>query len=211
MTAFDANAERYDRWFDRNSLIFRSEAEAVRRLSVPGLRYAEIGLGTGRFACALGIREGLEPSEAMARIARARGLIVAPGRAERMPYPDASIPGLVMITADCYLSSLDGAFREARRALCDPGEFVVAFIDRDSPLGAIYDSTKSRREFYRDATFHSHAEIVAALRSAGLEPRQTAQTVFEKRNVLQEISPGHGAGAFCVVRATKGEAPLIQF
>ena len=48
----------------------------------------EVGVGTGRFAAPLGIHIGLEPSPAMAKLARARGVEVHSGVGENLPYED---------------------------------------------------------------------------------------------------------------------------
>ena len=58
--AFHRLAERYDRWFEVHRPLFLSELRLVRALfpgSGPGL---EVGVGTGRFAEALGIGLGLD-------------------------------------------------------------------------------------------------------------------------------------------------------
>lgn len=45
----------------------------------------EVGLGTGKFAKVLGIKEGVEASNEMAAIALKRGIEVVTGRAENLP------------------------------------------------------------------------------------------------------------------------------
>lgn len=86
-TIFDRNAEAYDEWFDRHPYAFQSEVEALRECLPEGDSHGiEIGLGTGRFARELGIKEGIEPSFAMRRIAVNRGIEVMDAVAERLPY-----------------------------------------------------------------------------------------------------------------------------
>jgi hypothetical protein len=48
----------------------------VRSLLPAGGYGVEIGVGTGRFAVSLGIAVGVEPSPAMAELARRRGIEV---------------------------------------------------------------------------------------------------------------------------------------
>ena len=60
---FDNLASEYDAWFDKEgSLIFFIEAQAFKTLlkSLPR-PWIEIGVGSGRFAQALGIETGIDP------------------------------------------------------------------------------------------------------------------------------------------------------
>ena len=69
-------ANMYDKWFDKNRQVHRSELRAVRSF-IPGeLCSLEIGVGTGRFAAPLEIRIGIEPAEGMRKIAQQRGINV---------------------------------------------------------------------------------------------------------------------------------------
>ena len=79
---FDEHSDAYDDWFDRNDLAYKSELEAIRALLPDYTRAVEVGVGTGRFAVPLGIDFGIEPSRAMAQLARSRGVRVAEGVAE---------------------------------------------------------------------------------------------------------------------------------
>src|SRR4030042_6580689 len=83
---FEEFAEEYDAWFDRNRFVYESEISALRKFLVPGVRGLEIGVGTGRFAVPLGIEVGVEPAEAMAVIARRRGIKVFRAVAEALPF-----------------------------------------------------------------------------------------------------------------------------
>lgn len=77
--AFSLYAEDYDRWFDdpKGRTLFELEVKAIRLLMkdlVPP--FLEIGVGSGRFAAALGIRNGVEPAEALLEMAKKRGVKV---------------------------------------------------------------------------------------------------------------------------------------
>ena len=67
--AFDSQVDRYEGWFEKNSLAYESQVEAVRSV-LPSGNGVEIGVGTGRFAVPLGIKLGVDPSEAMREVAR---------------------------------------------------------------------------------------------------------------------------------------------
>ena len=203
MNNYDTLGAVYDGWFIENDKLFAAECSAVAALLDEGVEYREIGVGTGIFAEKLGIREGVEPSEDMARFARKRGVRVIEGVAEKLPYPNASAEGLVMITVDPFLNDIDAAFKEAYRALEEGGSFVVAFIDKATPLGAGYEEHKDESDFYRGATFRSHDEIKEIAESAGFTLTRSVQTVFTLRNEAQEVKEGCGEGVFAVHKFVK--------
>ena len=63
---FNKNVEVYEAWYDNYPEVFQSEIVAIREqlFKLPENIYGiEVGLGTGRFSKALGIKEGIEPSE----------------------------------------------------------------------------------------------------------------------------------------------------
>jgi SAM-dependent methyltransferase len=76
---FDRYAERYDRWFDDvpGRSVFPSELAAIELvLNEAQAPTLEVGVGTGRFAAALGVTLGLDPSREVLRIAQRRGVEV---------------------------------------------------------------------------------------------------------------------------------------
>ncbi|HPU77474.1 MAG TPA: class I SAM-dependent methyltransferase, partial [Thermosynergistes sp.] len=83
---FEAHRNRYEQWFEDNRFAYEAEIEAVRLLLPKGGKGLEVGVGTGRFAVPLGVFTGLEPSPAMAEIARAKGVNVVEGVAEALPF-----------------------------------------------------------------------------------------------------------------------------
>ncbi len=79
ITPFEKHVEEYEAWFDKHPAVFQSEIMAIRQQmrSLPeNLTGLEVGTGTGRYAEALGIKEGVEPSEEMAKRAVRRGVEV---------------------------------------------------------------------------------------------------------------------------------------
>ena len=69
---FDALANEYDKWFAENHHLFDAEVEAVASVMEAGVKYVEIGVGTGIFAALLGIGEGVEHADGMAEFKRRR-------------------------------------------------------------------------------------------------------------------------------------------
>ena len=72
---FEEYAEDYDRWFDEHHDEYLAELSRIMKvLPAPDSRSVEVGVGSGRFAAPLGIGLGIEPSRALGRMARQRGI-----------------------------------------------------------------------------------------------------------------------------------------
>jgi SAM-dependent methyltransferase len=208
--AFNDYCNEYDEWFEKNQAVFEMELEAVRQLlPPPGSGGVEIGVGTGNFAVPLGIKVGLEPSEAMARIARRRGVTVYAGVAEDLPFSDGEFEFVLMVTCICFFDDVARAFAEAFRILKAGGCIVVGFIDRESELGRRYDENRAASRFYREATFFSTPEVLNLLKEAGFECKGIRQTLIPGDTVAT-IREGYGAGAFVVVRGEKTRIPVAN-
>lgn len=210
INAFEQYASEYDAWFERNQPAYEAELGAVRAVLPSSGVGLEIGVGTGRFAVPLCIRAGIDPSPAMAAIARSRGIEVTIGKAELLPFTAEEFDYALMVTTICFVDDLDAAFREAARVLKPGGSFVVGFIDRESPLGRLYAARKDRDPFYRHARFYSVEEVSSQMEKAGFDKPVASQTVFcSGDSVLrkqQPIQSGHGEGSFVVLKATKQTA-----
>lgn len=207
--AFERYANEYDGWFERNPASYEAELCAIRAALPASGSGLEIGVGTGRFALPLGIRVGIDPSPAMAAIARARGIEVTIGKAELLPFDAEKFDCALMVTTICFLDDLGAAFCEAARVLKPGGSLVVGFIDRDSPLGRQYAARKDRDPFYRHARFYSVEEVSCQLQQAGFSEPIASQTIFCSPDSIsneQSVKPGYGEGSFVVLKATKQTA-----
>ena len=88
----------------------------------------------------------------------------------------------------------------------DPARGIVAFIDRNTPTGRIYDANKHDSAFYQEATFYSAAEVKSMLEGAGFASTSFIETIFKDPREMTELEPvkeGTGEGVFCVAKATK--------
>ena len=204
---FDEHASAYDAWFQDNALAYESELVAVRSL-LPECRSAvEIGVGSGRFAGPLGISLGVEPSGAMAVLARGRGIHVLQAVAERLPFADATFDLALMVTTICFLDDVSRSFSEALRVLADGGHLMVGFLDRETELGRAYQEHRADSVFYRMARFLSSEEVTAEFDRAGFGDLASVQTICSSPLSMERVevpSPGHGSGLFVVTRGRKG-------
>ncbi len=206
---FDKHLAEYERWFTNNPLTFESELSAIKKVLpviTSNMKLVEIGIGSGIFASALGIKEGIDPSDVMLKKAKERSIKAVRGIAEDLPFADETYDCALMITTLCFLDNVKKAFEEIRRILKEPGIFVIGFIDRESPLGKKYLSKKKKNIFYKDAVFHSTEEVCNYLTKGGFHIEKTLQTVFTEPGNLKKAAPplsGHGKGCFVVIRAKK--------
>ncbi|NMC33826.1 MAG: class I SAM-dependent methyltransferase [Veillonellaceae bacterium] len=200
---FGTHVTEYEQWFQEHACLLKTEIAAIKEVLPQSGIGLEIGVGSGLFAAALGIKYGVEPSEAMRKKAQSRGVHVFDGVAERLPFKTAMFDFAVMITVDCFLTDVARSFREAYRILVPRGWFIIALIDAATRLGKEYEQKKQSSLFYRQAHFHSAAEIKELLTRAGFCVDAERQTIFTFENVAQEIKPGIGEGVFAVIRARK--------
>ncbi|MCL1926467.1 MAG: class I SAM-dependent methyltransferase [Syntrophorhabdaceae bacterium] len=203
---YDKHAADYDEWFSKNRFAYESELAAVKKLLPTGGAGVEIGVGTGRFASALGVPLGVEPSESMRKFALERGVKVVDGKAEKLPFPDASLDYALMVTAICFFDDVRKAFQEAFRVLKASGTLVVAFIDLASPIGKKYEERKKETAYYADAVFFTAEEVRGYLEETGFWSFSVCQTIFgnpEEMKGPHPVRDGHGEGCFAVIRADK--------
>jgi len=203
---FEASAQEYDAWFDRNSWAYESEILALKEFLAPHLRGLEIGVGTGRFAVPLGIQMGVEPAAAMAVKAQRRGVKVYRAFAEALPFRCDSFDLVMMVTVLCFLRDPCLSLLEATRVLKPGGQILIGMIDKDSPMGQSYEAHKPESKFYRQARFYSVSQAVGWLEKLAYRKVETCQTIYKDSQGLTSLEPltrGHGKGAFGVISARK--------
>jgi len=204
--AFEQYWMEYERWFEEHPFVFLSEIEAIKQVLPPAGRKVEIGVGSGLFASALNIEEGCDPSPRMRQKAQERGIKAIDGVAENLPYENQSFDVALMITTICFVDDPERSLKEINRILKPEGLVIVGFVDRESPLGKLYQEKKDKSRFYQEARFFSCREMVELLEQAGFLVEQIRQTVFGKLSEIKEVQqpkPGSGEGGFVVIRARK--------
>ncbi len=203
---FDKYFERYDAWFETNKFVYESELVAVKKMLPKNKNGVEIGVGTGRFAHALGIKVGIEPAKRMSNIARKRGILVTEETAEQMHFKNSEFDFALMVTTVCFLDDVVTAFKEARRILKPGGFLIIGLVDKKSSLGRFYFKNRRHSHFYRNATFYSVDEIIKYLEKAGFRDFKFVQTIFRGLIHIDKVEPvksGYGAGSFVVIKARK--------
>jgi ubiquinone/menaquinone biosynthesis C-methylase UbiE len=203
---FEEHTQRYEQWFDEYDAVYESELAALERLVSPTGRGIEIGVGSARFAAPLGIDVGIDPAEAMLRQARDRGVDVARGVAEHLPFRDDTFDTALIVTTICFVDDIPQTLAEADRVLSESGELVIGYIDKDSPVGEIYLERKEASPFYREATFVSTDDLLDALEAAGFSDFEFVQTVYNWIDEVESPEPvesGRGEGSFVVIKATR--------
>lgn len=179
---FDREAHHYDAWFDspEGRVLFQAEVEAVRLLldGLPG-PLLEVGVGTGRFAQALGVPFGVDPARGALLLARRRGVRVVLARGEALPFHDRVFGGVMLIVTLCFAEPRP-LLREAGRVLEPEGGLIVADILRDSAWGRWYLEKKGAgHPFYRHATFYTLQELEGLLTGAGFVLAAVASAITQ--------------------------------
>lgn len=207
--SFDRYAEEYDAWYENNGPAYESELLALKAFLPKNpvkMKAIEIGAGTGRFSPVLGVGLGLEPSRAMARLAKQRNLEVVLGVAEFLPFKKEQFDLVLIVTALAFFENPNQALREVLRVLKPGGQIIAGILDRDSPRGLYIESGNKKGRFFSKAHFFSAGEVSRHLTELGFERLETCQTLFKQPEEIREIEipeRGHGRGWFAVFSARK--------
>lgn len=210
---FDRLAERYDAWYDRppGSTIFPLEVACLQSL-LDGLPrpWLEVGVGTGRFASALGVEFGVDPATRPLLAARRRGVRVVRAKGEQLPFRDRSFGAVLLVVTLCFVEDPLAVLQESRRVLCPGGAVVTGMVFADSPWGQHYlREAEDGHPFYSAARFLTREEFRALLVRAGLVPvrfsstlRQAPGEAVAAEPVWPEDHPDAGFSAWLAVSRT---------
>lgn len=207
---FDSLASAYDAWFEEEGKpIFAIEVRAFQEvLPLLPRPWLEVGVGSGRFAQALGIETGIDPSIRLLELARSRGVSGFPARGEDQFFDEETFGTVFVIVTLCFVESPLGVMREVSRILKAGGKVVLGLVLRDSPWGRFYIMKKREgHRFYKHANFYSNSEVKSLLEEAGFAIEKVVSTLFQKPGEVMEMeSPQQGFSAdagFTIVVAGK--------
>jgi ubiquinone/menaquinone biosynthesis C-methylase UbiE len=132
---FDTLAVFYDKWFEEEGkLIFEIEVRTFQEVLASLPRpWLEIGVGSGRFAQALGIQTGIDPSTKLLEFASKRGMEVVVGRGEQHIFSSTSFGTVFLIVTLCFVNSALDVLKEAHRILAPGGKIVLGLVLKESP------------------------------------------------------------------------------
>ena len=207
---FDLLAEEYDSWFDKEGkLIFETEILALRKvLHLLPKPWLEIGVGSGRFAQALGIEVGIDPSLELLKMAEKRGIKVYQVKGEEQFFKERSFGIVFLIVTLCFVESPIAVLKEANRILKPEGKVVLGLVLRDSPWGRLYMKKKEEgHRFYKYANFYSLEEIERFLSGSGFKIEEIVSTLFQEPDSIKEVeAPKEGfftSAGFTVILGSK--------
>ena len=170
--SFDNKVRDYDSWFEteRGATIFSLELECLQSsVDFSKGEWLEVGVGTGRFAQALKVKTGIDPSDKMSAVARKRGIKVFEGCGEDIPFENGSFDGVLLLCTLSFLNDPHKFFSESRRVVKKDGLVVVGFIPADS-LWGIYNTIRGRvgHRYYSSALFYTAMEVEKFAEKAAL-------------------------------------------
>jgi len=212
LSPFDDLAVEYDKWFDgEGKLIFDIEVEAFRHI-LPSLPrpWLEIGVGSGRFAQALEIGSGIDPSYKLVEMAKKRGITAFVGRGEDAFFCKESFGTVFLIVTLCFVDSPLAVLKEAHRILIPGGRLVLGFVPKDSPWGEFYQQKKEEgHRFYRYATLYKCNEVARFTIQAGFMGEIMVSTLLQRPSEVHHMeAPREGyytEAGFTIIVAEKVE------
>ncbi len=214
---FETLAEEYDAWFDKEGkTTFLTEVSAFQPL-LRGLKkpWLEIGVGTGRFAQALGIETGVDPAYECLRLAGERGIHTLRATGEDTGFKTGSTGTVFIITTLCFVKSPLDVLKEANRILVPGGDLVLGVILAESPWGKWYLHKKEEgHRFYRLADILSYEGILKLLSQTGFRMEIVRSTLFQQPGKVERMEePVEGycpEAGFTVIHARKGTVSLTK-
>ncbi len=181
--AFDTHADEYDAWFDNEpgATIFAMEVECLQPLLHSYPRpYWEVGVGSGRFAQALGIEYGVDPALGLLDKAKSRGINVQRANGEKLPFPSGSFGGVLIVLTLCFVDDPARVLQEVSRVLMPQGGLVLGLILKDCPWAQFYARKgKEGHPIYGQARFFSKNEVEALLKQSSFNEIQYRSILFQ--------------------------------
>lgn len=198
---FDEYAEKYDTWFMSNPNVLLSEVRLVAAVLQGARRVLSVGCGSGLFEKIMredfdiDVRDGIEPSEPMAAIARKRGMRVDVSTGEDAEFPAGVFDLILFNGSPSYITDLRKVVDKAYEALPAGGRIVLVDVPKESTYGVLYNLAKALGtwdhpllegtypdnpypiELVKVANWRTTAEKVNLLEEAGFKDISYTQTL----------------------------------
>ena len=228
---FDIYANEYDSWFMENSNVLETEVRLVASCLKDAGEVLSIGCGSGLFEKILAdkygisVRKGIEPSAAMAEIARKRGMDVIVGTGEETDYGIEQFDTVLFNGCPCYMQDLALALRKAYAALRKGGKVVVIDVPKESAYGILYNLALSVGtwdhallqgcspampypiELVKQANWRTTAEKISLVKEAGFVNLEFSQTLTASpcysHEKVEDPCEGYDRGAYVSITAYK--------
>ena len=222
---FDEYASQYDR------NVLYSEVNLVASVLKDAGRILSVGCGSGLFEKILreergiDIRDGIEPSPAMAEIARKRGVSVTIATAEEADFGCGDYDTILFNGTPSYIDGLAGVLVKAYEALKPGGRIVLIDVPKESSYGILYNLAKALGtwnhpllegcyppnpypiEFVEVARWRTTAEKIELLEAAGFKDLTFAQTLTShplySDNIEEQPVDGYDRGDYVAIKAVK--------
>lgn len=212
---FNTHADEYDAWFDNEpgATIFAMEVECLRpflhRYPRP---YLEVGVGSGRFAQALGIEYGVDPAPAILRKAKSRGIKVQRASGEQLPFLSGSFGGVLIVLTLCFVDDPALVLQKVSRVLMPNGGLVLGLILKGSPWAEFYARKgKEGHPIYSKARFFFKDEAENLLYQSGFDELQYRSVLFQPpgQSFYHYEQPVQGyskSASFVAIGSRKGQS-----
>jgi len=204
---YEKNWQEFDAWYDTHQSLYQTEIKALEKVMPSGLGL-EIGVGTGRFASALSVRYGLDPSFNMLKLAKQRNINVIQGFGENLPFKNESFHFVLIVFTIELVDDPPRFLKEAVRTLKKDGTLILGIMDRNSLWGEFYEQKAAQGESYTGFSFLTPEEILEIFKNIDVEFEEAFQTLFQAPPDIKDIEQpkrGFGKGGFVVLTAVKNK------
>ena len=229
--SFDEHASLYDAWFMQNSNVLLSEARLVARTLQESKKILSVGCGSGLFEKILrenfgiDIKDGIEPAEGMAAIARQRGVNVEITTAEDGDFGNGKYDTILFNGSPSYISDLLPVVEKAYTSLPAGGRLILIDVPKESGYGMMYNLAKAVGtwdhpllegvyppnpypiELVKAANWRTTADKTEIMQKAGFKDIEFWQTLtthpLDSDRVAEEPVAGHDKGDYVAVTGYK--------
>ena len=161
-------------------MLLASEVLCLRQLSGDLPRpWLEIGVGTGRFARALGVDIGVDPASRVLQYAKRRGIRTLRALGHALPFQSGKFGAVFVVVTLCFADDAEGLLREAARVTRAEGGIVLGIVPAGSPWGKSYAARgRAGHRFYSKARFFTLEEVRDLARIVELQFDRSVSTLF---------------------------------